>query len=103
MLVGNKLVPVAAVMSGLKIAPMKRFLGLLSIDSQDPDYMKSTSLNILIRLTEQMYAAEEDQVRFDMFTSGQFDAGMRIFIYLFICWGLVILIFLLYVQITVLT
>lgn len=75
MLLINKLVPAAAVMSGLKLAPMKRFLGLLSVDSQDPDYMKASSLDVLIRLTNDLFAAEVEKVRQEMLTEKEFDCG----------------------------
>lgn len=78
MLLVNKLVPAAAVMSGLKVAPMKRFLGLLSVDSQDPDYMKASSLDVLIRLTDDLWAAEEERTRQEMLTEEEFDVGMSL-------------------------
>lgn len=63
-------------MTGLKIAPMKRFLGLLEIDSQDPDYMKTSSVNLLITLSAQMYEEEMAAVRAEMLEDEKFSLGM---------------------------
>lgn len=76
MLILNKLVPAAAVMSGLKLVPMKRFLGLLCVDSQDPDYMKKGTLNLLVKLTNEVFAEEMERTRQEMLEYTTFDAGM---------------------------
>ena len=76
MLVLNKLVPAAAVMSGLKVVPMKRFLGLLSVDSQNADYMKKGSLDLLVQLTDALFAEEMERTRVEMLEEANFDAGM---------------------------
>lgn len=76
MLILNKLVPAAAVMSGLKLVPMKRFLGLLCVDSQDADYMKKGTLNLLIKLTNDVFAEEVERTRQEMLEYKTFDVGM---------------------------
>lgn len=93
MLVLNKLVPAAAVMSGLKVVPMKRFLGLLCIDSQNADYMKKESLDALAILTNQLFNEEMERTRFEMLEESVFDAGIYIYIYIFsVLFGLAFLI-----------
>jgi hypothetical protein len=72
----NKLVPAAAVMSGLKVVPMKRFLGLLCVDSQNADYMKKGSLDLLVKLTKQLFAEEMERTRLEMRNNPVFDAGI---------------------------
>lgn len=72
----NKLVPAAAVMTGLNVAPMKRFLGLLAVDSQNADYMKKGSLDLLFKLTKQMFDEEMERTRLEMLENPFFDAGM---------------------------
>ena len=72
----NKLVPAAAVMSGLKVTPMKRFLALLQIDSQNADYMKNSSLNLLVRLTNELWEEEVAVIRQLMMEDEEFDCGM---------------------------
>ena len=76
LLIVNKWVPAAAVMTGLKIVPMKRFLGLLQIDSQNADYMKSSAINVLVRLTNELYEEEVARVRECMLEFDSFDCGM---------------------------
>jgi hypothetical protein len=76
-LVLNRLMPCAAVMTGLKITPTKRFLGLMEVDSQGASYMKSTAIDILARLTNEMYVEEIARVRNDMLQSATFDLGMQ--------------------------
>jgi hypothetical protein len=76
MLVLNRLVPAAAVMSGLKVVPMKRFLGLLCVDSQNADYMKKESLDLLVKLTNDLFAEEIERTRAEMLENPDFDAGM---------------------------
>lgn len=73
----NRLVPAAAIMTGLKLTPMRRFLGLLRVDSYGADYMKTSSLNQLIKLTEQLYEEDMNLVRADMLTKKTFELGMR--------------------------
>lgn len=77
MLVFNRLVPASAVMTGLKIAPTKRFLGLLGIDSQDVDYMKVSSVDLLARLTGQLYKEEIERVQAEMKKRKSFSLGMN--------------------------
>lgn len=77
MLVLNKLVPAAAVMSGLKVVPMKRFLGLLSVDSQNADYMKKGSLDLLAELTKELWNEEMMRTREEMLKEPIFDAGVH--------------------------
>lgn len=72
----NRLVPASAIMTGLKIAPMKRFLGLLSIDSQDPDYMKLTSINLLVELSNELYNEEVAKVQAEMKQDEKFSIGV---------------------------
>lgn len=72
----NRLVPAAAVMTGLKLAPTKRFMGLLQIDSHDAHYMKASSLDVLIGLTQRLYDEEIARVKNEMVQSKQFDLGM---------------------------
>lgn len=79
----NKLVPAAAVMCGLKIVPMKRFLGLLSIDSQNADYMKKSSLDVLVRLANELFVAEMENTGREMLDHPEFDAGI-LFSYSFV-------------------
>lgn len=76
MLLVNKLVPAAAIMSGLKVVPMKRFLGLLRVDSQNADYMKKGSLDLLVTLTNDLWAEEIEKTRLEMLENSNFDAGM---------------------------
>jgi hypothetical protein len=71
----NPLVPAAAVMSGLKIAPTKRFLGLLQVDTHDAHYMKSSSLNLLMQHTQQLYDEEIALVQEEMMEGEVFDIG----------------------------
>lgn len=78
-LVFNRLVPASAAMTGLKIAPMRRFLGLLGIDSQDPDYMKSSSINLLVSLSNTMYEEEVAIVQAEMLEENKFSIGMFVF------------------------
>ena len=75
----NRLVPAAAVMTGLKIAPTKRFLGLLSVDSHDQSYMKSSSLDLLMGLTQRLYDEEVSLVQKEMMDDEFFDLGMLLF------------------------
>jgi hypothetical protein len=75
----NRLVPAAAVMTGLKIAPMKRFLGLLSVDSHDPTYMKTSSLDLLMGLTLRLYDEEVALVQKEMMEEEFFDLGVCFF------------------------
>ena len=84
MLVVNKLVPAAAVMSGLKVVPMKRFLGLLCVDSQNADYMKKGSLDLLVKLTNDLWTEEIEKTRVEMLEKSNFDAGMSSFSSLFL-------------------
>ena len=79
MLVLNRLVPAAAVMSGLKVVPMKRFLGLLCVDSQNADYMKKESLDLLVKLTNDLFAEEIERTRAEMLEDPNFNAGMLSF------------------------
>ena len=79
MLVFNRLVPASAVMTGLKFAPMKRFLGLLEIDTQDVDYMKSSSVDILVKLTDEMYLEEIKRVQNEMREQKTFSLGIAVF------------------------
>lgn len=72
----NRLIPCAAVMTGLKIVPMKRFLGLLQIETQGSSYMKCSALNVLARLTNVMYQDEIKRVREEMMEAGTFSLGM---------------------------
>lgn len=81
MLVVNKLVPAAAVMSGLKVVPMKRFLGMLCVDSQNADYMKKGSLDLLVKLTNDLWTEEIEKTRVEMLEKSNFDAGMSSFSY----------------------
>ncbi|MGH2639173.1 MAG: hypothetical protein ACRDF4_07845, partial [Rhabdochlamydiaceae bacterium] len=69
-------VPAAAVMSGHKILPTKRFLGLLEIDSQHADYMKRGTLDVLAKLTNELFAEEMERTRREMLAEPVFDAGM---------------------------
>ena len=78
----NRLVPCAAVMTGLKLTPTKRFLGLLQVETQGSSYMKSSAVEILVRLTNQMYLEEIDRVREEMMESDTFDLGMSRFYWL---------------------
>lgn len=71
----NPLVPAAAVMSGLKIAPTKRFLGLLQVDTHDSYYMKSSSLNLLMQHTQQLYDEDMALVQEEMMEGEVFDVG----------------------------
>lgn len=71
----NRLVPCAAIMAGLKILPMKRFLGLLQVDSQGSSYMKVSSVDLLARLTNQLYLEEIKRVREEMLEYESFDLG----------------------------
>lgn len=71
----NPLVPAAAVMTGLKIAPTKRFLGLLQVDTHDAQYMKSSSLNLLMQHTQQLYDEEVALVQEEMMEGEVFDIG----------------------------
>lgn len=87
MIVLNKLVPAAAVMSGLKIVPMKRFLGLLSVDSQNADYMKKSSLDLLAKLTSELFAEELDRTRLEMLTEPSFDAGNSLYLAIRYCFA----------------
>ena len=81
----NRLVPAAAVMTGLKLAPTKRFLGLLQVDSHDAHYMKATSLDLLMRLTKQLYDEEITRVQTEMMEADAFDIGMHPSFRLFAC------------------
>lgn len=81
----NKLVPAAAVMSGLKVTPMKRFLALLQIDSQNADYMKNSTLGLLVRLTNELWEEEVAVVRQLMMEDEEFDCGMHIVLLRFLC------------------
>lgn len=72
----NRLIPCAAVMAGLKIVPMKRFLGLLHIETQGSSYMKVSALDLLARLTNVMYQDEIRRVREEMLESDTFSLGM---------------------------
>lgn len=72
----NRLVPAAAVMTGLKLAPTKRFLGLLQVDSHDAHYMKASSLDLLMCLTQQLYDEEVKRVQQEMMEDEYFDLGM---------------------------
>lgn len=81
----NRLVPAAAVMTGLKLAPMKRFMGLLQIDSHDAHYMKSSSLNVLVKLTQRLYDEEIAGVRKEMKKSDEFDIGILVDVDFRIC------------------
>lgn len=76
MLVVNKLVPCATIMTGLKIAPMRRFLGLLGVDSQNPDYMKISAIDLLVKLTDDLFQEEMTKVREQMMQYEVFDCGM---------------------------
>ncbi len=75
----NRLVPCAAVMSGLKIEPTRRFLGLLQVDSQGSSYVKGTSLDVLARLTNELFNEEIARVREEMKESPTFDLGLYSF------------------------
>lgn len=74
----NPLVPAAAVMTGLKIAPTKRFLALLQVDTHDAYYMKATSLNLLMQHTQQLYDEEVSRVQEEMMQDEVFDIGTYI-------------------------
>lgn len=63
-------------MTGLKMAPMKRFLGLLEIDSQDVDYMKVSSVDLLASLTARMYEEEIARVQAEMKERKTFSLGI---------------------------
>lgn len=63
-------------MTGLKILPMKRFLGLLSVDSQDPDYMKSSSVDLLVKLTAKLFEEELAAVHDEMLLEDTFELGI---------------------------
>lgn len=82
MLVFNRLVPASAVMTGLKMAPMKRFLGLLEIDSQDVDYMKVSSVDLLASLTARMYEEEIARVQAEMKERKTFSLGILLRLWL---------------------
>jgi hypothetical protein len=81
----NPLVPAAAVMSGLKIAPTKRFLGLLQVDTHDAYYMKSSSLDLLMRLTQQLYEKEVALVQEEMMEGEFFDLGTSYILLFALC------------------
>jgi hypothetical protein len=76
MLVVNKLVPAATVMAGLKLVPMKRFLALLQVDSHNPDYMKSSTIDLLAKLTNQLWEEQVAVVRETMLEDDCFDCGV---------------------------
>jgi hypothetical protein len=88
-LILNRLVPCAALMSGLKLLPTKRFLGLLQIDCQGTGYMKSSAVDLLVELTDQLYKEEIARVREEMHASPThtFDLGrdcvLLVFVLLF--------------------
>ena len=71
-------------MTGLKMAPMKRFLGLLQIDSQDVDYMKVSSVDLLASLTAQMYEEELARVQAEMKERKTFSLGILHLLAIFI-------------------
>jgi hypothetical protein len=85
----NRLVPAAAVMTGLKLAPMKRFMGLLQIDSHDAHYMKSSSLNVLVKLTQGLYDEEIARVQKEMKKSDEFDIGILVDVDFRICFPVI--------------
>lgn len=58
------------------MAPMKRFLGLLEIDSQDVDYMKVSSVDLLASLTARMYEEEIARVQAEMKERKTFSLGI---------------------------
>lgn len=72
----NRLIPCAAVMAGLKITPLRRFLGLLQIESQGQTYMKSSAIDLLARLTNDLYLEEITRVRTEMKAADTFDLGI---------------------------
>lgn len=74
----NRLIPSAAIMTGLKITPLKRFMGLLQIDSQGQSYMKSSALDLLMQLTQVMYEEEIARVRNEMLEYTTFDLGASV-------------------------
>ena len=76
MLVVNKLVPAASVMAGLKIVPMKRFMALLQVDTQNADHMKSTSIDLLAKITKDLYDELVDVVCVSMLEDDEFDCGI---------------------------
>jgi hypothetical protein len=76
MLIFNRLVPASAIMTGLKFAPMKRFLALLEIDSQDVDYMKSSTVDLLVRLADDLYQEEIKRVQAEMHAQKTFSLGI---------------------------
>lgn len=64
------------------MAPMKRFLGLLEIDSQDVDYMKVSSVDLLASLTARMYEEEIARVQAEMKERKTFSLGILLRLWL---------------------